>query len=404
VVFILLLHLSVTSAYSNNYYNDDSKTLIFLGDKKIAPILYEEKGIAKGVVVDITRALSNKIGAKIEIKAIEWEEAQNKVLSGDADALLQINPNPEREKLYDFSNELLKSEFSIFVKSGNTDINTINNMQEKKVGVEAGGYPFRLLSNYEGINIVIIPDWKSGFQMIKSGEIDAIVVDRWIGEYELAQSKVTGIQVVEEPIETSYSRIAVKKGNEQLLNSINAGLKTLNEDGTMADILSYWRGKRVVYLTEEYINRIYLNTFIAILIVILLISVYWINRFRKLNLKLESDVRERTRELHDTNRRLQKANNKLEKFSMLDGLTNISNRRFFDNTFQKAWNISLRERMPLALIILDIDYFKSYNDTYGHLAGDQCLKKNSRGNKKYCEKSWRSCGTFWWRGICSFII
>ncbi len=47
--------------------------------------------------------------------------------------------------------------------------------------------------------------------MVVSGELDAIVVDRWIGEYELAQSRVKGIQILDEPIETQYSRIAVKK-------------------------------------------------------------------------------------------------------------------------------------------------------------------------------------------------
>lgn len=59
----------------------------------------------------------------------------------------------------------------------------------------------------------------------------------------------------------------------------------------------------------------------------------------------------------------------------LDGLTQIANRRCFDDQFGKEWRRCLREHQPLALIFCDIDYFKPYNDTYGHQMGDECLIK-----------------------------
>jgi diguanylate cyclase (GGDEF)-like protein len=58
---------------------------------------------------------------------------------------------------------------------------------------------------------------------------------------------------------------------------------------------------------------------------------------------------------------------------MLDGLTAIENRRAFDIIYQRAWKLSLREGKPLSLIMIDIDHFKLFNDTYGHLSGDQAL-------------------------------
>ena len=60
--------------------------------------------------------------------------------------------------------------------------------------------------------------------------------------------------------------------------------------------------------------------------------------------------------------------------SHIDGLTNIANRRHFDHFFNDEWNRCLRLNMPITLAIIDIDYFKSLNDTYGHQAGDECLK------------------------------
>ena len=72
---------------------------------------------------------------------------------------------------------------------------------------------------------------------------------------------------------------------------------------------------------------------------------------------------------------LKKYRDILEKLSLIDGLTSIANRRYFDETYEKEWRRALRNEDTLSLIMLDIDFFKKYNDHYGHLAGDECLRK-----------------------------
>jgi diguanylate cyclase (GGDEF)-like protein len=67
------------------------------------------------------------------------------------------------------------------------------------------------------------------------------------------------------------------------------------------------------------------------------------------------------------------ANLELQKLADLDGLTQIPNRRSFDRFLQKEWAYALREQIPIAMIMCDVDYFKRFNDTYGHLRGDDCL-------------------------------
>jgi diguanylate cyclase (GGDEF)-like protein len=83
---------------------------------------------------------------------------------------------------------------------------------------------------------------------------------------------------------------------------------------------------------------------------------------------LEVMVRERTRELEASNR-------KLASMSMTDGLTGIANRRRFDEVLLDEWRLARRGGQPLALALIDVDWFKDYNDTYGHLAGDDCLRR-----------------------------
>ena len=72
---------------------------------------------------------------------------------------------------------------------------------------------------------------------------------------------------------------------------------------------------------------------------------------------------------------IQQLNKKLEMLSFQDGLTGISNRRKLDQHLAIAWNHATRHHIPLSIIMIDIDFFKQYNDHYGHIKGDEALKK-----------------------------
>jgi diguanylate cyclase len=86
---------------------------------------------------------------------------------------------------------------------------------------------------------------------------------------------------------------------------------------------------------------------------------------------LEIEVSKRTAALEQSNR-------ELRRLAMLDGLTMVSNRRHFDACIQEQWMLLAQLQQPLSLILLDVDCFKLYNDHYGHLAGDDCLKQVAR--------------------------
>ena len=113
------------------------------------------------------------------------------------------------------------------------------------------------------------------------------------------------------------------------------------------------------------------------------------DRLFKLNLELEKKVKERTETIENTNSQLRKeieerkraeealkyANRMLEKLSTTDSLTGLYNRRVFEQNFNRFWKIAVRERSPISVILCDIDHFKKINDTYGHQAGDVCLRE-----------------------------
>jgi len=129
-------------------------------------------------------------------------------------------------------------------------------------------------------------------------------------------------------------------------------------------------------------------------------------KLREANNKLEQRVKERTKELKQINEQLleeieerkqieeelqhvrdglemqvemrtqelAKVNAKLQVLSSLDGLTGLANRRYLDEFWEREWQRGQRQGTSVALIMIDLDYFKGYNDAYGHLVGDDCLK------------------------------
>ncbi len=126
-------------------------------------------------------------------------------------------------------------------------------------------------------------------------------------------------------------------------------------------IRPYAPGQATVYL-----DIIQAQEFVLVLCVVGLGFAVLLRELRRTERALEDKVRARTRALED-------ANAKLTELSTTDSLTNLANRRHFDDVLTREWDRARRTREPLALLMLDVDWFKAYNDHYGHQMGDDCL-------------------------------
>jgi two-component system, chemotaxis family, response regulator WspR len=78
--------------------------------------------------------------------------------------------------------------------------------------------------------------------------------------------------------------------------------------------------------------------------------------------------------LHESQRKLMEINIELQRLTNVDGLTGLSNRRYFNEYIETQWKLAARDQSPMSIFMIDVDNFKLYNDTYGHLAGDEVLK------------------------------
>jgi diguanylate cyclase (GGDEF)-like protein len=95
-------------------------------------------------------------------------------------------------------------------------------------------------------------------------------------------------------------------------------------------------------------------------------------------LHVNEQARQVAEQLAATNRRLETANRKLQQMSLRDPLTGLGNRRSFDRALRDGWRHGRRARSALALLLIDVDHYKAFNDRYGHAAGDECLQRLGR--------------------------
>ncbi|KDR96408.1 diguanylate cyclase (GGDEF) domain-containing protein [Peptoclostridium litorale DSM 5388] len=164
--------------------------------------------------------------------------------------------------------------------------------------------------------------------------------------------------------------IYVKNRNYVSYTSIKPGEYTFRVKASNSD--GHWNeeGKEIkIIITPPWWNTVKIKATGSIFVIILLMGSYYIRvtSLKRRNAMLEKRVDERTRELAVLNEELIKR-------ASVDGLTQLTNRRYGDIHLETEWKRAQRGQFELSIIFIDIDYFKPYNDFYGHPKGDECLK------------------------------
>ncbi len=148
------------------------------------------------------------------------------------------------------------------------------------------------------------------------------------------------------------------------VKNISSSGKELISKKELVDILEYEHGKHLAKCFQKEGALIELKD---------RLSKYEGEHSNSLALIIEIEAQKY--ELEELKKNLEALTQKLEILSVVDGLTNIANRRHFDDFLNKAWLGAMRDKQSISIVFVDVDFFKAYNDHYGHQKGDECLQK-----------------------------
>jgi PAS domain S-box-containing protein len=283
----------------------ETKPLLFVGDKDYPPLTYFDNQQPAGMAVDVVKALAGPMKRPIRIELMDWNLAQQKVLNGEADAVLELSASEDRQKLYDFASTTFTHEFGFVMRNGSSPTWTISDLKGKNVGVTSGGFPRAFLASRPEIHLVIIDNYQDGFNRVLSGKLDAVAVDLWVAAYLIERGKVHGVSIIGKPFTTTHAAIAVKKGNTALAREITQGIDALRSAGTLAKIQDTWRPQEVVFASRQKIKNLVELTFGIFFAVLLTALALWVLTLKKqihLRKKTESALRDNEEHLRNLTR------------------------------------------------------------------------------------------------------
>ncbi len=387
-ITLTILFAAMAGAHSvaDNRINWTDEELVFrenhpvirLGvDPRFVPFDFiDEDGEYKGIACDYLELVSERTGLQFEVcRGLTWPEAYDLALARQLDALPAIGLTTDRAEHFLFSEPYYYFKRVIATRDTDTQISGMKDLEGLTVAVQRNSSHHSYLLSYEKINLSLYDSVEAALVALATGEERAFIGNLATTNYLIRSTGLTNLRFVSFEAEKQQALyFAVRDDWPELVSIFNKAVNTISDKERIA-INNKWI-ELETHLDFWPFIRAALIAF-AFFAVVLAVSWFWIGRLRK-------EIKERKRvqtELEATNliadeanRNLQEANSELEKMSMIDGLTSISNRRYFDSFLHKLWGINMRERFPVALIMVDVDHFKLYNDTYGHLGGDQCLK------------------------------
>ncbi|BCS52572.1 PAS domain S-box protein [Geobacter sp. SVR] len=251
-IVVLLWCLKVEAAPSG-------KPLLLLGDRDYPPLNFMDKRGARGVTVDMVRALSREMGRSIDIELTDWKTAQDRVLKGEADGLIGMSVTEGRQRLYDFSDPILTNEFGLFVRSDDLRIKGTGNLAGMRVAVTRGGLPLTFMESRPEVETVPVESYRAGLEQVAAGSADAFAGDLWVGAYTIQKYGLPGLKVAA-PFAALPGAIALRKGNPELLAEINRAIGALERRGAMSRIRNEWRPHEMVFLSRERAKGIVITT------------------------------------------------------------------------------------------------------------------------------------------------
>ncbi|WP_148216705.1 transporter substrate-binding domain-containing diguanylate cyclase [Arcobacter nitrofigilis] len=318
-----------------------------------------EKGEHSGMSSDYYNLFEKMLSAKFElVKTKNWNESITFIKEHKCDMLALGMETRERRKYLNFTSSYLEVPLVVATRVDVPFINQILDLEGEKIGIIKGDAFVKILrQKYPSLNLVEVEDIKEGLDKVKNGELFAYIDTLASIGYEFQQKYFGELKIAGKISENLKLSIAVVKEDKILLDVLQKAVNKITNE-MHREIFSKW--VPIKYQKGIDYDLVWKISIGAILFIILV--VYWNRKIIKTN-----------RLLQEAKKDIEVKNKELEKLAITDKLTNLYNRRKLDELLQHELNRSERFNHTFGIAILDIDYFKKVNDTFGHQAGDKVL-------------------------------
>ncbi len=270
--------------------------LVFLGDHNLPPYEFLENGEPRGANVEIAMAVGRILGRPTEVRLIDWSNAQELLLSGQADALTLLGRTPEREQRFRFSAPTVPVSFALFVRADEAPLIGSSSLAKRRIGVTAGGLArAQVATLYPEATPVIVDSVVHGMQMVARREVDAFAAQEWSAYYllnELGIRAVTGLP----PFRIGHGNFAVRPADAALAVQLDGALAQLRASGEFDRIIDRWTYTRMRVVPESTVAVVTVAASIALCALIALSLALVVLQRKRKALGREVVVRRRAEE------------------------------------------------------------------------------------------------------------
>ena len=223
----------------------DGGTLIVGFDQDFPPMGFVgDDGEYTGFDLELAQEVAKRLGLEYKAQPIAWDSKDMELESGNIDCIWNGFTMNGREEDYTFSTPYVDNS-QVIVVAEKSGIDTLEDLAGKTVGVQAASAALDLLqSEEEGGQKKLadtfgalneFADYNTAFTELQAGALDALAIDVGVANYQI-KSRGEGYKILDETLNTEQYAIGFKKGNQELCDVVNADLKKLTEDGTVAKL------------------------------------------------------------------------------------------------------------------------------------------------------------------------
>ena len=306
------------------------------------------------------RIMADRLGVRLTpVLRTTLAQTMDAIKSRDCDIVPLVVPTPEREKYLDFTTPWLSGPYVITVRDDVPYFDDISAVLDKPFGGNKGYWVVAYLRRtYPAIQLEEVDNADEGIRRVRDGSLFGMV-DLIYQSLESIQTQgITNLKIAGKLDVRAEMRTATRKDEPQLHAIFQKAVDSLTPAERQEALNSL-----IAVRYDQGFNYPLMWKIIGAAALILGGVVFWNRRLARW-----------AREINEKNLQLAQANAVVLAMARTDGLTGIANRRWFDESLTQELARAIRSQTPIGLLLIDIDSFKRFNDTYGHSAGDECLK------------------------------